>query len=94
MSATLNAGLFANYFRQNQVPVVKIPGRTFPVEQIFLEDILDLTGYVLEAGSPYSRPRNNSRQEGERNKKTGGIGREMFKGGDMKGAYLVKRKHD
>lgn len=37
MSATLNATLFSEYFRG--APVLDIPGRTFPVEQIFLEVI-------------------------------------------------------
>lgn len=53
MSATMNAGLFSEYF--GDIPVVTIPGRTFPVEQYFLEDILEETGYVLEDGSEYSR---------------------------------------
>lgn len=53
MSATLNASLFAQYF--GDIPVVNIPGRTFPVEQYFLEDILEATSYVLEEGSEYCR---------------------------------------
>ncbi|XP_033606244.1 putative ATP-dependent RNA helicase DHX57 isoform X2 [Cryptotermes secundus] len=39
MSATLNTSLFSSYF--GQAPTIEIPGRTFPVEQLFLEDILD-----------------------------------------------------
>lgn len=53
MSATLNASLFAQYF--GDIPVVNIPGRTFPVEQYFLEDILEASNYVLEEGSEYCR---------------------------------------
>ncbi|XP_023954179.1 putative ATP-dependent RNA helicase DHX57 [Bicyclus anynana] len=53
MSATLNAELFSSYY--NEVPVIEIPGRTFPVEQLFLDDILDVTNYVLEENSPYTR---------------------------------------
>lgn len=53
MSATLNANLFSTYF--GEIPIINIPGRTFPVEQYFLEDILDETGYVLEDGSEYCR---------------------------------------
>ena len=41
MSATVNAELFSSYF--GGAPVLDIPGRTFPVEQTFLEDILDIT---------------------------------------------------
>lgn len=36
MSATINAELFQNYFNCN---VIEIPGRTFPVEMNFMEDI-------------------------------------------------------
>ena len=54
MSATLNSSLFSDYF--GNVPVVEIPGRTFPVEQIFLEDTLEKMNYVLEEGSPYCKP--------------------------------------
>lgn len=53
MSATLNAELFSNYF--GNVPVLEIPGRTFPVVQYFLEDILDLSGHVIEECSQYTR---------------------------------------
>lgn len=53
MSATLNASVFSGYF--GGIPVVEIPGRTFPVEQFFFEDIMEVTGYVLEEGSEYCR---------------------------------------
>ncbi|XP_063894558.1 putative ATP-dependent RNA helicase DHX57 [Helicoverpa armigera] len=53
MSATLNADLFSDYF--DKVPVLEIPGRTFPVEQLFLEDIMEMTNYVLEENGPYAR---------------------------------------
>jgi ATP-dependent RNA helicase DHX57 len=61
MSATLNAQLFAQYFERKflkgelKVPIIDIPGRTFPVEQLYLEDILDLTEYALEENSKYAR---------------------------------------
>lgn len=53
MSATLNAGLFAAYF--GGAPVLEIPGRTFPVQQFFLEDILDMSKFVLEPDSQFCR---------------------------------------
>ncbi|XP_075976970.1 putative ATP-dependent RNA helicase DHX57 [Anticarsia gemmatalis] len=53
MSATLNADLFSEYF--DNIPVLEIPGRTFPVEQLFLEDIMEMTNYVLEENGPYAR---------------------------------------
>lgn len=53
MSATVNAALFAGYF--GTAPVVEIPGRTFPVQQIFLEQMLERCGYVLEADSQHCK---------------------------------------
>uniref|UniRef100_A0A665WD97 RNA helicase n=1 Tax=Echeneis naucrates TaxID=173247 RepID=A0A665WD97_ECHNA len=53
MSATLNANLFSEYFYN--CPSIHIPGRTFPVDQFFLEDAIAKTGYVIEDGSPYMR---------------------------------------
>jgi len=58
MSATLNADLFCRYF--NNVPVVDIPGRTFPVDELFLEDIIEASKYVLEEYSAYSRKLNKT----------------------------------
>ncbi|XP_046383493.1 putative ATP-dependent RNA helicase DHX57 [Ischnura elegans] len=54
MSATMNADLFSSYF--NGIPIVEIPGRTFPVEQFFLEDVIEMTRYAMEENSPYARP--------------------------------------
>ncbi|KAG8005681.1 DExH-box ATP-dependent RNA helicase DExH1 [Nibea albiflora] len=53
MSATLNANLFSEYFYN--CPTVHIPGRTFPVDQFFLEDAIAKSRYVIEDGSPYMR---------------------------------------
>ncbi|XP_055843477.1 putative ATP-dependent RNA helicase DHX57 [Episyrphus balteatus] len=53
MSATLNANLFSDYF--GGAPVLSIPGRTFNVEQLFLEDILEISDYVMEFDSQYCR---------------------------------------
>lgn len=53
MSATLNATVFSDYFRGT--PVLDIPGRTFGVEQFFLEDILERTKYVMEQDSKFTR---------------------------------------
>jgi ATP-dependent RNA helicase DHX57 len=45
MSATLDADRFASYWGKN-TPRIHIPGRTFPVTDFLLEDILSLTGYI------------------------------------------------
>eukprot|EP01025_Chloroclados_australasicus_P058518 TRINITY_DN7357_c0_g1_i12.p1 TRINITY_DN7357_c0_g1~~TRINITY_DN7357_c0_g1_i12.p1 ORF type:complete len:427 (-),score=79.89 TRINITY_DN7357_c0_g1_i12:85-1272(-) len=47
MSATLNAEAFQKYIGGDQCPRIEIPGRTFPVENYYLEDILDMTGIEL-----------------------------------------------
>lgn len=49
MSATLDSALFSDYF--GDCPVLHAQGRTFPVEQLFLEDCYQATGYVLDADS-------------------------------------------
>ncbi|XP_062852222.1 putative ATP-dependent RNA helicase DHX57 [Trichomycterus rosablanca] len=64
MSATLNADLFSQYF--HNCPTIHIPGRTFPVEQFFLEDAIAMTRYVIEDGSPYRR---SAKQNGPSNQK-------------------------
>ncbi|XP_050302457.1 ATP-dependent DNA/RNA helicase DHX36-like [Anthonomus grandis grandis] len=43
MSATLNAEAFSKYF--NGAPHINIPGFTWPVQQYFLEDVLQLTDF-------------------------------------------------
>ncbi|KAL5335025.1 P-loop containing nucleoside triphosphate hydrolase protein [Aspergillus crustosus] len=45
MSATLEANRFSTYL--GGVPVLNIPGRTFPVDTKFLEDAVELTQYRL-----------------------------------------------
>jgi len=47
MSATLDAAAFEDYFGgPSVVGKVQIPGRTFPVEDYYLDDIIRLTGLV------------------------------------------------
>ncbi|SPO28801.1 probable Putative DEAH-box ATP-dependent helicase UM11114 [Ustilago trichophora] len=43
MSATINQETFANYF--GKAPCISIPGRTFPVEDYYLEDIVRESGF-------------------------------------------------
>lgn len=50
MSATLNAEKFVEYFGgPEQCSVVSIPGRTFPVEAIFLEEYMRESGRMVGA---------------------------------------------
>ncbi|CAH0479740.1 unnamed protein product [Peronospora belbahrii] len=53
MSATLNAASFQAYFNGVTVcPMIVVPGRTFPVEQFYLEDVLEKTQFVVDEESP------------------------------------------
>ncbi|CAK9806163.1 Putative ATP-dependent RNA helicase DHX57 [Anthophora plagiata] len=53
MSATLKSEIFSSYFKE--APTLCIPGKTFPVEQIFLEDVFERINYVLEENSEFTR---------------------------------------
>ena len=46
MSATLDSDMFAGYY--SHCPVLTAGGRTFPVEQHYLEDAYELTGCALQ----------------------------------------------
>ena len=49
MSATLDADVFTQYFGGRQsVGLVHIPGRTFPVEDYYLDDVIRETGFAPE----------------------------------------------
>jgi ATP-dependent RNA helicase DHX57 len=50
MSATLDADAFASYFRLPKSAVVCVPGFTFPVRELYLEDALAATGYLPQRG--------------------------------------------
>jgi ATP-dependent RNA helicase DHX57 len=55
MSATLETERFANYWGSSSVPHIHIPGRTFPVEDFTLEDVLRLTCYITSKNKKTSR---------------------------------------
>ncbi|KAJ9483924.1 hypothetical protein VN97_g9468 [Penicillium thymicola] len=52
MSATLDAQRFSNYL--GGVPVLNIPGRTFPVEMKYLEDAVEMTNYRLSEDAQHT----------------------------------------
>lgn len=54
MSATIDTKLFLNFFDGFRVELLQIPGRTFPVNDYYLEDVLDATGHVIEENSYFS----------------------------------------
>ncbi|KAK9456665.1 P-loop containing nucleoside triphosphate hydrolase protein [Dipodascopsis uninucleata] len=51
MSATVDTTLFTNYFKvlDKDCPLISIPGRTFPVTEHYLEDILDKVDLDLQS---------------------------------------------
>jgi ATP-dependent RNA helicase DHX57 len=52
MSATLDAGVFEDYFRSNgKVGRVEISGRTYPVEDYYLDDVIQMTGFNAGRGT-------------------------------------------
>lgn len=52
MSATLDAGVFEEYFNTVcSVAKIEIQGRTFPVEDYYLDDVLRLTGFKTSSRS-------------------------------------------
>ena len=52
MSATMQATLFQEYFRETGVETLGIAGRTFPVQQFFLEDVLARTRFYGKVAIP------------------------------------------
>ncbi|KAG9236565.1 ATP-dependent RNA helicase-like protein A [Amylocarpus encephaloides] len=51
MSATLDAGVFEDYFKSNgRVGRVEISGRTYPVEDYYLDDVIQMTGFNAGRG--------------------------------------------
>lgn len=56
MSATVDANKFSEYL--DNAPVFQIPGRTFPVRTFYLEDAIELSGFILSDDSA----RRNRRQ--------------------------------
>ncbi|KAI8139726.1 P-loop containing nucleoside triphosphate hydrolase protein [Fennellomyces sp. T-0311] len=61
MSATVEAHKFSEYF--GRCPVISVPGRTYPVQVQFLEDVIEATGYTLEEDSPYALRRQRVRRD-------------------------------
>ncbi|KAK9122915.1 hypothetical protein Sjap_012517 [Stephania japonica] len=47
MSATINAEMFSKYF--GNAPTIHIPGLTFPVQELFLEDVVEKTRYRIKS---------------------------------------------
>lgn len=73
MSATLEAQRFSTYL--GGVPVLNIPGRTFPVEMKYLEDAVEMTNYRLseeEANTTFDDEVDEMTPENVQGDQTGG----------------------
>ncbi|KFV99429.1 Putative ATP-dependent RNA helicase DHX57, partial [Fulmarus glacialis] len=94
MSATLNAELFSQYF--HSCPIINIPGRTFPVDQFFLEDVIAMTRYVLEDSSPYRRKTKQENKQNGRHKRTAfeEVEEDLRRAGVLEGTDTVVRDSD
>ncbi|PRP77620.1 hypothetical protein PROFUN_00481 [Planoprotostelium fungivorum] len=56
MSATMDEERVMNYMRDVAKPsIIRVPGRTFPVDSFFLEDVVEVTHYNLSVDSEYAR---------------------------------------
>ena len=53
MSATLDTMLFRSFF--GNATIIHVPGRTFPVNTYYLEDLLQITGHRIEEDSVCAR---------------------------------------
>lgn len=55
MSATVDSDKIANFF--GGCPIIHVPGRTFPVDTLYLEDAIEHTGWSISEDSPYAKRR-------------------------------------
>ena len=53
MSATMDPSIFVRYFGQGKI--IKIPGFTYPVEEFYVEDVLEATHYVPQASKGWRK---------------------------------------
>lgn len=53
MSATMDAERFSVYF--GNAPIFQVPGRTFPVKTLYLEDALKMTGHWVDKKAEWSK---------------------------------------
>lgn len=61
MSATIDTALFSNYF--NNCPVIEIYGKMFPVQEYFLEDIVQMTDFKPDAFATRKRKNRNNDED-------------------------------
>lgn len=57
MSATMDAAALSRYFRG--CPILKVPGRTFPVKALWLEDAIEMTSHIVDPWADWGLRRNS-----------------------------------
>ncbi|XP_026462459.1 dosage compensation regulator isoform X3 [Ctenocephalides felis] len=62
MSATIDTTLFSKYFAD--CPVIEVPGRTHPIQQLFLEDCIQVTSFIPSADSRKRTKAKDQEEEG------------------------------
>lgn len=55
MSATVDSDKISSFF--GGCPIIHVPGRTFPVDVLYLEDAIEHTGWSISEDSPYAKRR-------------------------------------
>lgn len=64
MSATADANLFASYFtsdvKLSDVSILTIPGFTYPVKDLYLEDVIETTGFQVGKSSRWALKKSKS----------------------------------
>ncbi|KAI5776100.1 P-loop containing nucleoside triphosphate hydrolase protein [Geopyxis carbonaria] len=63
MSATVNAEAFSDYL--GGAPILRVPGRTFPVQEFYLEDAVETTKYTAEDEKRNSKKRGNNWEDND-----------------------------
>ncbi|KAF8559205.1 P-loop containing nucleoside triphosphate hydrolase protein [Imleria badia] len=57
MSATVDSDKISNFF--GGCPIIHVPGRTFPVDVMYLEDAIEQTRWSISEDSPYAKRRHS-----------------------------------
>ncbi|XP_015062768.1 DExH-box ATP-dependent RNA helicase DExH1 isoform X4 [Solanum pennellii] len=92
MSATINAELFSKYFRD--APTIHIPGLTYPVAELFLEDVLEKTRYLIksEADNFQGNSRRRMRQQDSKRDPLTDLFEDVDIGSHYKGYSMTTRQ--
>ena len=88
MSATLDAAALEAYFAEFDCPRIDVPGRTFPVQTMFLEDALAVTQHRVDSREDWCRSSQASAKKRQRAGKVGDAERGME--GDMDERELLQ----